>query len=70
MTLAALVGTRVCAQCLESLEPLRLVGLADIPTLTEFPRREETKQSGAVSRVTLSPGAVGDKLHCSGNGTC
>ena len=28
VTLAALVGTKVCAQCLESLEPLCLVRLA------------------------------------------
>ena len=71
VTLAALVGTRVCAQCLESLEPLRLVGLADIPTLTEFPRGDQVGRSSLPGRsLALSPGAVGDKLHCSGNGTC
>ena len=57
MTLAALVGTRVCAQCLESLGPPCLIGLAwaSPPTCPHgLDILEETKWSGAVSRVTLS----------------
>ena len=43
----------------------------DIPTLTEFPRGDQVGRSSLPGRsLALSPGAVGDKLHCSGNGTC
>ena len=49
MTLAALVGTRVRAQCLESLEPPHLVGLAGplphILSLSEFPRGDQVVRS-------------------------
>ena len=71
MTWVALVGTKIHAQCLEkpgSSAPGRpCLGLTlNFPTLTEFPDTflEETMRSGAVSQVTLSPGAVRDKLHC------
>ena len=54
MTLAALVGTRARAQCLESLEPLRLVGLAGplphILTLSEFPRGDQAVRSNLPGR--------------------
>ena len=71
VTWAVLVGTKVCAQYLEKPEtstPGRPgLGLTlNFPTLAEFPPYHPWIRPGSQEQSprSLSPGPVGDKLHC------